>query len=169
MCAGDGRDVIGVLRSHPRRSDVTARLVELNRRSVSAGVRQANAAGLADRVHFVHADATDYATYDLVEPSDVVLVCGVWGHVNAGQRPSLVRALESLCKPGGTVVWTRGVAKSMTRLHDVLSRFPAATWSTERTSVTPDGEFAVVTVRRIGPARERPRTGRIFDFERNAG
>jgi hypothetical protein len=30
LCAGQGRDVIGVLPAHPRRDDVSARLVELD-------------------------------------------------------------------------------------------------------------------------------------------
>jgi hypothetical protein len=32
-CAGQGRDLLDVLAEHPRREDVTARLVELGRRS----------------------------------------------------------------------------------------------------------------------------------------
>src|ERR1700685_1843412 len=43
-CAGQGRDVIGVLTGHPRRDDVRARLVELDERNVALA-RQAGAAG----------------------------------------------------------------------------------------------------------------------------
>ena len=46
MCAGQGRDVIGVLTGHPRRDDVHARLVELGNRNVAL-TRQA--AGLMER------------------------------------------------------------------------------------------------------------------------
>lgn len=35
LCAGQGRDVIGVLTGHPRRDDVRARLVELDERNVA--------------------------------------------------------------------------------------------------------------------------------------
>jgi hypothetical protein len=34
LCAGQGRDLIGVLTGHPRRDDVRARLVELDERNV---------------------------------------------------------------------------------------------------------------------------------------
>src|SRR6478735_5757427 len=40
MCAGQGRDILDVLRDHPRRADVDARLVELDTRNV-AYARQA--------------------------------------------------------------------------------------------------------------------------------
>jgi hypothetical protein len=36
LCAGQGRDLIGVLARHPRRDDVTARLVELDPRNTEA-------------------------------------------------------------------------------------------------------------------------------------
>jgi hypothetical protein len=114
MCAGDGRDVIGVLRSHHRRPDVSAWLVELNRHSAGAGARQAARDGLAATVRFLSEDATAYATYQDIAPADVVLLCGVWGHVPAPERGLLVRAASSLCKPGGMVIWTRGVSRGMT-------------------------------------------------------
>ena len=46
LCAGQGRDVIGVLAGHPRRDDVRARLVELDERNVAAARQAAQAAGL---------------------------------------------------------------------------------------------------------------------------
>src|SRR2546430_16482557 len=36
LCAGQGRDLIGVLARHPRRDDVTARLVEIDPRNAAA-------------------------------------------------------------------------------------------------------------------------------------
>ena len=42
LCAGQGRDVIGVLTGHPRRDDVRARLVELGERNVALARRAAS-------------------------------------------------------------------------------------------------------------------------------
>src|SRR5262249_27660144 len=99
MCAGDGRDVIEVLSSHPRRNDVAAWLVELNAHSVAEGRRRAKNAGLLDRVTFLNKDATDYATYATIAPADILLVCGVWGHVPIHERTALINAIAYLCKP----------------------------------------------------------------------
>jgi hypothetical protein len=62
LCAGQGRDVIGVLPGHPRRDDVSALLVELD--PVNAGVARdsAAAAGLTD-VQVREADAGIVAAY----------------------------------------------------------------------------------------------------------
>src|ERR1700722_17147929 len=46
LCAGQGRDVIGVLTGHPRRHDVRARLVELDERNAALARQAAQAARL---------------------------------------------------------------------------------------------------------------------------
>ena len=56
LCAGQGRDVIGVLTGHPRRHDVRARLVELDERNVALARQAAQAAGLHG-VEVLQADA----------------------------------------------------------------------------------------------------------------
>lgn len=50
VCAGQGRDLLGVLVDHPRRDDVTARLVELDPRNAAAA---AHAAASLDQVEVV--------------------------------------------------------------------------------------------------------------------
>jgi predicted RNA methylase len=56
LCAGQGRDLLGVLADHPRRDDVRARLVELDPRIAAVAETRARAAGL-DRVEIVTGDA----------------------------------------------------------------------------------------------------------------
>ncbi|HEX5117327.1 MAG TPA: hypothetical protein VFW65_19225 [Pseudonocardiaceae bacterium] len=104
MCAGQGRDLLGVLADHPRRADVTARLVELDPRNVAA----ARAAAPAN-VEVVEGDATAAAVYAGLVPADLVLVCGVFGNVTDDGVHTLVGHLPMLCRTGGTVVWTRHV------------------------------------------------------------
>src|SRR6478735_4688302 len=86
ICAGDGRDVIGVLQSHSRRHEVSACLVEQSGRSVRLGQDRVNAAGLNGVVSFLEGDATEFATYQAIAPAEIVLFCGVWGHVPAQER-----------------------------------------------------------------------------------
>jgi Putative methyltransferase len=169
LCAGDGRDVIGVLASHQRRNDVAACLVELNRQSVAVGLRLTKSAGLEKIVDFRNEDATVYTTYKNSPRSDIVLVCGVWAHVPVHERGQLVDAIACLCKPGGTVIWTRGVSKGMTRLHEIESLFTGAYWNKVRISLTPNKNWAVASYRYSGPPKELSRCERIFHFTRSAG
>jgi hypothetical protein len=161
--------VIGVVGSHPRRSDVTAWLVEQNPQSVAAGVCRLADAGLENSVAFLTGDATLYTTYEKIAPADIVLLCGVWGHVPADERTQLVRALACLCKPAGAVIWTRGVAKGMIRLQQIQVHFAGSSWEQVRVSLTPDKNWAIVTHRCRGSACELPTSGQIFHFRAGAG
>ena len=107
ICAGQGRDLLGVLVDHPRRNDVRARLVELDPRNVEVARATAARAGLGN-VEVVCADASTTSVYEGAVPADVVLVCGVFGHASDDDIRRTVHHLPTLCAPGATVVWTRG-------------------------------------------------------------
>ena len=106
LCAGQGRDVIGVLAGHPRRDDVRARLVELNERNVAIARQAAQAAGL-DGVELLRADAGTTDVCMGAVPAQIVMVCGIFGNISAGDIQATVAALPSLCAPGALVLWTR--------------------------------------------------------------
>ena len=82
MCAGQGRDLIDVLGGHPRRAEVTARLVELDPRIAAAARQRAAAAGLS-LVDVVTGDAGLAGAYAGLAPADLVLACGVFGNITA--------------------------------------------------------------------------------------
>jgi hypothetical protein len=107
MCAGQGRDLIGVLAHHPRRDDVRARLVELDPRNADVARQAARAAGLP-QVEVVTGDAALTDAYAGMVPADLVLVCGVFGNITDADIERTVGYCAQLCVRGGTVVWTRG-------------------------------------------------------------
>ena len=107
ICAGQGRDLIGVLREHPRRRDVTARLVELDPRNAAAARQRAAAAGLT-QVEVVTGNAAQTDVYAGLVPANLVLACGVFGNITDEDVARTIRCCTGLCAPGGTVVWTRG-------------------------------------------------------------
>jgi hypothetical protein len=102
MCAGEGRDLLGVLAVHPRAPDVHARLVELDPQLASAAREQAPA-----RVEVLVADAGISDAYEDAVPASLVLVCGVFGNVTDDDIARTVSHLPMLCAPGARVVWTR--------------------------------------------------------------
>jgi hypothetical protein len=102
VCAGEGRDLLGVLADHPRAADVSARLVELDP-ELAERARSVAAAG----VEVVCGDASTGAAWRGAVPADLVLVCGVFGNVSDADVRHTVSALPTVCAPGATVVWTR--------------------------------------------------------------
>lgn len=107
VCAGQGTDLIGVLDGHPRRGDVTARLVELDPRNTEVARRLAAEAGLTG-VEVVTGDASLVSQYADMVPADLVLVCGLFGNVTDADVEATVGYCTQLCATGGTVIWTRG-------------------------------------------------------------
>ena len=106
MCAGQGRDVIGVLAVHARREDVKARLVELDPALVDDARTLAIHSGLLD-LEFCQDDASTTAAYIDAVPADIVLVCGVFGNITDSDVRRTVDELPGLVAPGATVIWTR--------------------------------------------------------------
>lgn len=107
MCAGQGRDLIGVLKDHPRRDDVTARLVELDERNAAIARDSADAAKLG-QVEVLTADAALTDSYSGIAPAYLVLACGLFGNMSDADVKRTIGYCTQLCARGGTVIWTRG-------------------------------------------------------------
>lgn len=106
MCAGQGRDLIPVLASHPRGPDVTARLVELDPALAATARRSAAGAGLPG-VEVVTGDASLTDAYAGHVPADLVLACGVFGNISDSDIRRTVGCCAQLCATGAITLWTR--------------------------------------------------------------
>ncbi len=107
LCAGQGRDVIDVLATHPRAAEVEALLVELDPALAEFARQRAAEAGLGERVRVEQGDASLCHWYAGSVPADLVLVCGIFGNISGEDISATIRALPAFCRPGGNVVWTR--------------------------------------------------------------
>jgi hypothetical protein len=106
LCAGQGRDLLGVLADHPRAADVSARLVELDPELAAYARRTAEDAGLTG-VEVVTGDASVTTAYDGYVPANLVVACGIFGNVSDADIRHTIERLPALCAPGATVVWNR--------------------------------------------------------------
>jgi hypothetical protein len=107
MVAGQGRDLIPVLATHPRGRDVAARLVELDSRNADIARAAACEAGL-ENVDVVTGDAAELDHYREYAPADLVLMCGLFGNISDADIKRTIGYGLALTRPGGSVVWTRG-------------------------------------------------------------
>jgi hypothetical protein len=106
LCSGEGRDLLGVLADHPRRDDVTARLVELDEGLAAAARAAARTAGL-DGVEVIAGDASRTGVYAGAVRAGLVLACGIFGNVTGADIERTIGLLPRLCGPGAHVIWTR--------------------------------------------------------------
>jgi len=103
MCAGDGRDLLGVSESHGRASDVRAWLIELDPQ-LARRAREAAPPG----IEVVCGDAGHSNAYVGAVPADLLLCCGVFGNISEEDIITTIKSWPMLCDSGATVIWTRG-------------------------------------------------------------
>ena len=155
LCAGQGRDVIDVVATHPRGQAVSALLVEQDPALVRFARTRAEAAGVGDRISVVEGDAAQSRLYAEVVPADVVLVCGVFGNISEADITRTVHAMSGWCTPGGQVIWTRH-RRPPDRTPAVRAMFAAAGF-TEMAFVSPEGTIQGVGRHRLdGPDSDGP-------------
>jgi hypothetical protein len=165
MCAGEGRDVIGVLADHPRRDEVTARLVELDPSNAEVARASAREAGL-DRVEIVEADAALTDSYAGAAPAEIILACGIFGNITEEDIQRTVERLPSLCSPGAIVLWTRGQRRDATIARTICGWFESAGFE-EMAFVEPENETFRVGAHRLVAEPGRFEGGvRMFEFFR---
>jgi hypothetical protein len=107
MCAGDGRDVLHVLRSTPPKRAVSVDLIELDP-ILAERARDAASVVRGARVAVHQNDAGEPTTYLDLARADLLLVCGVFGNISSSDVRTVIDLLPRLLNDSGIVIWTRG-------------------------------------------------------------
>jgi hypothetical protein len=161
-CAGQGRDVIGVLGHRTDAHRLRATLLESDPGNVAAARAAAGAAGLST-VDVRQADAGDLGSYGDATPADLVLMAGVFGNISDADVRRTVSALPHLCRPAATVIWTR--SRRAPDLTGAIRGWFADAGFAEQAFDAPGGTVVSVGVHRLVRAPQPPPpTGRLFAF-----
>jgi SAM-dependent methyltransferase len=165
VCAGDGRDVIEVLRDRPDADRVSAVLVELHSAIAQRARDTAATAGLT-RVEVRTTDAGRSEAYAGAVPAQVVLLVGIFGNIADDDLWRLLAFAPQLCAPGATLLWSRGLDGS-DRNEQVRARLADAGF-TELDYATSGGEDAAAlgVVRYDGPPVALQPGPSLFTFRR---
>ena len=150
-CAGDGRDLLGVLSGRTDANRVTALLVEYDA-GLAATAREV-ADGLAATIEVRQADAARSDVYAHAVPADLVLLCGIFGNISDADVRATVEAAPELCAPGAEVIWTRHLNDP--DLTPAIRGWFADSGFEELAFVAPEGEHWSVGVHRLA-AEPRP-------------
>ena len=105
-CAGQGHDVIGVLKTHPRAAEVQALLVESDPHNVDVARARIATEGITG-VDILQGDAGVTDAYRDAVPAHVLMLCGIFGNVSDDDLRRTVTNASRLCTPGASVLWTR--------------------------------------------------------------
>ena len=166
ICAGDARDLIGLMEAHPRKKDVNALLVENNSELVEAGRKVISEAGIESQLTFSMSDATISSTYVEFVPVDIALLSGVFGNLRPEECARLIRSLCSLCKRGGYVVWTRHrqIHGGLSQIALIRQHFEDSRFEEVQIGDTADDKFTIATYRYQGAGEILRAGGKLFEF-----
>lgn len=115
VCGGEGRVLLPVLAAHPRRTDLTAAIIELDPTSVARAREHVERLGLTC-VEVHHRDAGLSDSYAGLPRAAVVILSGVLVHLAPSARRRLLGFLRQVVAPGAVLVWTAGNRLEPTRL-----------------------------------------------------
>jgi hypothetical protein len=165
VCAGDGRDLLGTLKDHPRAKDVSARLVEINSNLVERGRETIESLGLAKQIEFINGDATLSTNYVGAVPADIVIVCGVFGNLaDEGELNRLLDNLSFLSKPGAFVIWTRGHSNGIPYSDNVRKILRASGFEEVNFKLTATKDMGVGLHQYLGENLPQPKEQQLFVF-----
>jgi hypothetical protein len=157
-CAGDGRDLIGVLQDHPRRDLVGALLVELDP-ELSARSGESGLPGIVA----LQGDAGDLSAYRGGHEADLLLLCGIFGNIPDAEVEHTIREASRLTSPGAQAIWTRH-RRAPDRTPDIRQWWGDAGWEeTAFVSAGPDS-WSVGVVRLTATPLPYVDEGRLFAF-----
>ena len=167
-CAGDGRDVLGVLSRRTDAGRVRATLLELHPVIAERARAAADTAGLGAHVEVRAVDAGHSDAYADLAPAEIVLLVGILGNINPDDIERLIASSAQLCTVGATLIWTSGRGAELTDRNDaVRSSFRAAGFTElGYSTLERGGKPAVGVVRYDGPPAGLVPGRRWFTFER---
>jgi hypothetical protein len=161
-CAGDGRDLLQVLRNRGDSSRVTATLLEYDEANVA---RARSAAAEFPAIEVRHVDAGQLASYEGAVPADLLLMAGIFGNVSDEDVRATIEALPGMCNPGALVIWTRHrEAPDLTPA--IRSWFAAAGFAEESFHAPDDLIIGAGSQRYTGPPQPLPTTHTLITFTR---
>ena len=162
MCAGQGRDLLGVLAEHPRRAQVRARLVESDSGNARRAGDAARAAGLGG-VEVVAGDASVTTAYAGIVPVRLALLCGMFGSLSEADLRRTVAELPRLCGPGAVVIWTRH-RDWPDRTPQIREMFAGSGFAEVAFDTDEGEEFGVGVHQLTGPALPYRSGVKLFEF-----
>ncbi len=105
LCSGDGRDLLGVLRSRSDSARVAATLVELHPK-IAEQARE-SATSTMSTIEVRTADAGMADSFEDAVPADLVILVGILGNISDSDIDRLISTAPQLCNHGATALWTR--------------------------------------------------------------
>lgn len=161
ICSGQGKDILESMVELDKDAEVY--LIDTNTNSLNAAINFAKTNNIGT-ITFINEDASHTSTYKKydIPKSNIVLACGLFGHLNQEDSYGLVDFLKTQIKANGTVIWTKNIENdsiSNLRKYFIDNNFEEISY------FGPEGSpWAVVCNKYIGEEFDLSKEYKIFNF-----
>jgi hypothetical protein len=162
-CAGQGRDLLGVLVDHPRRRDVVATLVDIEPENVEVARSTARDLGLPG-INAIVGDAGRTNAYVEAAPASVVVLAGFFQYLSDRDASRLIRMLPRLCAADAVVLWARRINVQKRTVPSTRDRFDAAGFREIPTDIPDEPDVHVGIEHFVGVPLPLVPDTRLFSF-----
>lgn len=165
VCAGQGRDVIEVLRDDPSLNVKDAYLFEIDPENVAFGENLVSHYRL-NNVNYVIGDASITSVYKEFVPTDILMLCGIFGNVSQADIKTTLKAATTLLVRGGVVIWTRHRGEPNI-VPEIQIWAKDLDFHEIELIAPPETLYAVGSNRYLGPAKKFEAQIKMFEFMTN--
>ena len=163
LCAGDARDILGVLGQRPQDvKRVTGRMIEIEPDLVAAA--RGRIALIGSPLEIIEGDASDPQNLVGQIPAEIVLLIGVLGNISDEDDDYMAKIMASFCAPGAVLLWTRAHHETET-LARIQGTLALSGFTDQRFWPVPNGTFGLGVARWPDqPAPPLPMDRKLFTF-----
>jgi hypothetical protein len=162
-CAGQGRDLLGVLVDHPRRGDVVATLIDLDPGNLALARSTAKALRLPG-ITVVAADAGRTEAYARAVPASIIMLAGFIGYLSDRDVSRLITMLPQLCDSDAVVIWARRIDAQRRTVTTTRALFEVAGFREVPTDIPDEPDVHVGVERFTGTPVPLHPHARLFHF-----
>ena len=161
ICSGQGKDILESMLELDKDAEVF--LIDTNIDALNSGINFAKKNNIGT-ITFINEDASHTSTYKKydIPKSNIVLACGLFGHLNEDDSYTLVDFLKTQIKINGTVIWTKNIENdsiSNLRKYFINNNFKEINY------FGPEGSpWAVVCNQYVGEEFDLNKEYKIFNF-----
>jgi hypothetical protein len=160
-CAGDGRDLLGVLAERADSRRVVGHLLETDFHLAHAARESAGRLDASIEIRRADAGITD--SYVDAVPADLVLFCGIFGNISDDDIKHTIEAASQFCASDARLIWTRH--RRTPDLTPTIRQWFSDNGFVEEAFIAPDDAEYSVGVQRFSGATQPLVDGqRLFTF-----
>ena len=106
ICSGQARDILPAIAGREDKDRITTYLLDIDKDCLEYAQEYARIHDIPN-VHTINKDASLKESYDDIPKADLIVICGLFGHLVPEDIAATALFLQTLIEDNATVIWSR--------------------------------------------------------------